>query len=162
MIPDFVNVLIEYIQTMNIEGIVKTAAVCITLGFLWPIIQSYSKVYDITLINRMTDPCTFATLRAQTGVKHIKGSDDHKLAPKETHHYQVVPSWREIYGSDTLHIKLERNDKSSVILPVYNSGDIQRSRVFFIEMTGVRESGTTESDTWSWSEKHQFGQQGNK
>jgi len=152
--------MIEVIQDLTFEGVIKTAAICIALAFLWPIIQSYSKVYDITLINRMTEPCNFATLRAQTGAKHIKGSDDHKLVPNETHHYQVVPSWRGVYGSDTLHIKVERNDKTSVIIPVYNSGDIQRSRLFFIETAGVRESGTAESDVWTWSELHQFGQQG--
>ena len=161
--PDLnlINNVIEYIQEMNFERLITLAVAAVILVVLWPMIQTYGKVYDITLINRMTDQCNFATLRAQTGAKHIKGSDDTILAPKETHHYQVVPSWRGIYGSDTLHIKIERNDKSSVIIPVYNSGDIQRSRVFFIETVGVRESGTTEHDTWSWSEKHQFGQQGN-
>lgn len=161
MALDLLNNVTEYIQAMNFEGFVKISVVCITLAFLWPIIQSYSKVYDITLINRMTERCNFATLRAQTGAKHIKGSDDNVLDQNETHHYQVVPSWRGVYGSDTLHIKIERNDKTSVIIPVYNSGDIQKSRVFFIEAAGVRESGTAENDIWSWCEKHQFGQQGN-
>ena len=139
----------------------KIAIGAFILAVVWPIIQTRFKVYDITLINRMAEPCSFATLRAQTGAKHLRGSEDHSLVPMETHHYQVVPSWRGVYGSDTLHIKVKKNDRSSVIIPVYNSGDIQRSRLLFIETAGVRESGTAESDIWSWSVQHQFGQQGN-
>lgn len=158
---DLINTAIEYIQALNFEGIIKISIICITIVFVWPISQSYNKIYDITLINRMPESCTSATLRAQPGTRHVKGSDDHEISSNMTHHYQVVPSWRGLYGSDALYIKLETNDKKSVIIPVYNSGDTQRSRVFFIEATGVRESGTTEGDGWTWSVKHVFGQQGN-
>jgi len=158
---DLIRNAFQVIGNLNSEGAIKIVLLCVCLPFLWPIIQSYSKIYDISMINRLDDSCEFATLIAEPGSRHIRGSSDSRIASKETHHYQVVPSWRGVYGSDTLLIRIIKNSSASVIIPVYNSGDIQRSRIFFIETNGVREFGTEDFDAWTWSEKHQFGQQGN-
>jgi hypothetical protein len=155
----------DYVATKDVEGLIKIAVITIALTvlikFLWPIIQSFGKVYDITLINRMADDCKFSTLRAQVGDIGVRGAKDNRIRSNETHHYQVVPAWKDVLRSSTLHIKIELSDSNSVIIPVYNKGDIQRSRVFFIEAAGVREVGTTEGDAWVWCREHKFGQQGN-
>jgi hypothetical protein len=160
--------VIQYILMMDFVGLIKIAVASIIISIigiavasLSSLIRSFFRIYDITLINRMNDACKFATLRARTGTRHIRGSDDNSIAPNETLQYQVVPSWRALIRAETLLIRIKLNKKNCVIIPVYNSGDLQRSRVFFIESTGVRELGTTENDSWTWSTDHHFGQQGN-
>jgi hypothetical protein len=155
----------NFILSLKLEDVFKIAAVFISISFMWPVIQPFGKVYDITLINRLTDECYFTTLRAKTGDPHVKGASDDKIDSNEAFHYQIVPRWTDVltqlFGPSTLHIRVKRNDSISVIIPVYNQGDIQRSQVFFIEKAGVREFGTTEKDAWTWNKDHHFGQQGN-
>jgi len=157
---NIIDQIAHLIESLNIEGILKISVFCIIIAILWPIIQSYRYVYEITLINRLNEDCKFATLRTEPGDMHIRGSDDNTIGKMSTQHYTIVPGWKGIYGSNTLHIKVAWNN-NDVIIPVYNSGDIQRSRVFFIETTGVREINSAESDAWTWSKDHVFGQQGN-
>ena len=160
---DIASNVLKYIKDCKLEDLIKIAGVCISARLLWPIIRSYGKVYDITVINRLDESVKFVVLRAQTGDIGVKGSGETTLASKETCHYQIVPAWRGIYGSETMHIRIQMTNKEerSVIIPIYNSGDIQKSRVFFIEQNGLREINTTENDIWSWSTNHTFGQQGN-
>lgn len=164
---EYAHKALEFIQTLKLEGTIKLLAVGITCAIVWPIGQRVLKVYDITIINRLSEPCKFATLRSACGSNHIKGSDDNEISSLRTMHYQVVPGWRGLVGRNTLLIRLMRTnekrkeDNKSVIIPIYNSGDIQRSRLFFIEDSGVREISTTVEDTWNWSDYHVFGQQGN-
>jgi hypothetical protein len=199
-----INVL-HFISPLEIGDIVKIAVLCFVVFLMYPISRAYFSVYDITVINRLADPYKFSTCKAETGDIGIKGGMDRKIAPGGTQHFQIVPSWRALFKSDTRHIIIKKSDAKksdakksdtkksdtkkndtdtdsecdiinllknrntekrnteSVIIPVYNSGDIRRSRVFFIEKDGVRESGTIENDTWTWTrwEDHHFGQQGN-
>ena len=150
----------DYCQKLPLEDIFKLSLAGVTIAFLWPVVQSSRKVYDITIINRRTQKFEFATVRASPGSKHIKGSDFNSIEPGMTMHYQVVPSWTGLFRSETLHILLKLGDREEVFIPVYNSGDLCRSRLFFVEDSGVRESGTAENDIWPWS-RHLFGQQGN-
>lgn len=164
----YIHRMIQYIHTMDFEGFIKIAVsstiisvMGIAIAFLTPLIRSVFEVYNITLINRMGDACKFATLRARTGTRHVKGSEDTSIAPNETLQYQVVPSWNALIRSETLLFRIKWEKTNSVIIPIYNSGDLRRSRVFFIESNGVRELGTSENDSWNWSTDHHFGQQGN-
>jgi len=160
---DFLNLfnqILEFIRTCKLEGIFKISILVLTFAFLWPIGQNYLKVYDITVINRLNESCDFAALASWSGSVGVKGSNDHPIAPSHAHHYQVVPSWTGFYGSFTEHIRLKLGSRKSVIIPVYNSGDIQGSRLFFIEESGVREQSTADVDVWDWCAGHIFGQQG--
>lgn len=160
---DFLNLfnqIVDFIKTCKLEGISKISILVLTFAFLWPIGQNYLKIYDITVINRLNESCDFSTSAAWGGSVHVKGSDDHPIAPSHAHHYQVVPSWTGLYGSFTVHIRLKLESRKSVVIPIYNSGDIQRSRLFFIEQSGVREQSTDNVDVWNWCEGHMFGQQG--
>jgi len=191
---------LDHIPWMGVIGFFKIIPYLVLLKLLGPIILSFGKVYDITVINRMTDEYIFSTcyikVRDKTGIHSFVQTID----PNQTLHYQVVPKWSQtipvMFGSSTLHIILDKmppevrntinrlttdgvslNDISrminegdlnrtsidcsnSIIIPVYNQGDIRGSRVFCIESAGVREFGAKESDIWTWS-SHTFAQQGN-
>jgi hypothetical protein len=155
------NSVNEALEGVSVAGVAKIAGICIAVAFLWPIVQEKRKIYDISMINHLEESCKFETLRAQAGAEQMGSSADNTINSQEVMHYQVVPSWRGVFGSNTLHIKLTKEDKTSVIIPVYNSGDIQRSRLFFIERNGVREGGTEDREMWTWCKDHHFGQQGN-
>lgn len=165
----YANVAKDFIEKLNFEELVKILLSVIILVFafvalsiLYALIRSSFKVYDITLINRMNSDCKFATLRAMCGSQHIKCSKETRLSSDHAFYYQVVPGWKGLIGRYTMHIRLQRyNNDKIVIIPIYNSGDIQRSRVFFIEESGVRELATAAEDVWNWSEDQVFGQQGN-
>jgi len=160
---DFLNLfnqIVDFIKTCKLEGIFKISILVLTFAFLWPIGQNYLKIYDITVINRLNESCDFSTLASWSGSVNVEGSMEHPIAPSHAHHYQVVPSWTGLYGSFTRHIRLKLESRKSVVIPIYNSGDIQRSRLFFIEQSGVREQSTDNVDAWNWCECHMFGQQG--
>ena len=171
---DIVMTIVNFISSLSSDALVKLLIFAVTISFGWiffsgifTLIRRSFMIYDITLINRLNTACEFATRIAGSGSENIKGSDNTELNPMWTFHYQVAPKWEALIGSSTLHIRIIRRDskdnkkKLSVILPVYNSGDIQRSRLFFIEDSGIREFSTSQTDSWDWSEDHQFGQQGN-
>lgn len=147
------------IRKWNVQEIAKLLIVVVAIGTIWPICQSCLSVYDITLINRQNQTCDYALFNAGINEHRIKGSDYMEILPFHSVHIQVNPSWRGILGSYTKHLSVRRSDrKTSAVIPIYNSGDIKRSRTFFIEYDGTREQSSTVKDTWTWSDDHHFGQ----
>ena len=128
------------LRRFKVEEIAAMFIFGATIATIWPLWQSYLSVYDITLINRQNETHDHALFNAWISDPHVKGSDFTDIPPFHCVHIQVNPSWRGIIGSYTKHLSVRRVDrKSSVVIPVLNSGDIKRSRTFFIERDGVRE-----------------------
>ena len=146
------------LDKLNIEEILKILFVILLIAAAWPIVQAYLKVYDITLINQLGDSCKFSLRKAWVGATQMKACDDREIETLTTHHIQVVPSWRGMIGSYTIHLCVKIDKNRSVDIPIYNSGDIQRSRTFLIQSTGVREYSSPESDIWTWCADHNYGQ----
>ena len=160
------SILLEVLTKFNVENIVKLLILAVVMfifvvaiATIWPLWRSYLSIYDITLINQLDETYAHALLDAPIKGCHVKGSDFMDILPFHCFHIQINPSWRGVTGSTTIHLSVRRADrKSSAVIPIYNSGDIKRSRTFFIEKDGVREISSSVLDVWPWSRKHHFGQ----
>src|SRR5271165_2393162 len=146
------------LDKLNIEEILEILFIILLIAAAWPIVQAYLKVYDITLINQLGDSCKFSLHKAWVGDIRMRSCEDEAIESLNTKHMQVVPSWRGMIGSYTIHLCVKMDKNHSVDIPIYNSGDLQRTRTFIIQSTGVREYSTPESDMWTWCADHSYGQ----
>jgi len=161
----YLHCILSFLDKINLDEILKllllaigVAAVVFSVLSLWPVWLSYLKIYDITVVNRLEECCKHSLMKAWCGNECMQGCDDMNISPLHTVHIQIVPKLRGIFGSYTHHLSVKRTDGRWVVIPIYNSGDIQRSRVFVIEDAGIRETCNQPQDAWIWSANHHFGQ----
>ena len=148
----------KILDALSIEEILKVFFIVLCIAAIWPITQAYLKVYDITIINQLDESCQFYFRKAYCGDTQMTGCQRIIIQSLNTHHIQVVPSWRGMIGSYTVHMCVTKDERKSVDIPIFNSGDIQRSRTFLIQGTGVREYSFPVADTLVWCADHKYGQ----
>jgi hypothetical protein len=160
--PWYINLILHCWNNLTISNILKgfliiciIVAVVILLMAGQPILHAYFSAYDITIVNRLNESCIHSLCRKDRG--SLKGSDDMNIPNFHTSHIVVLPGINSLAGTHSIYVKIMCEAKREVIIPLFNSGDLTGSRVFFIESEGVRQSSHASIDTWSWSAGHSFG-----
>ena len=159
------SMLLEVLTNWNVDDFVKLLVLVVVIfivvfgvATIWPLWRAYLIIYDITLLNRQAETHDYALLDASIDRQSLRCSKFRNILSLHCVHIQINPSWRGVLGSYTTHISVRRADgKSSAVIPVYNSGDIKRSRTFLIEKDGVREHSTSLVEVWPWSDDHHYG-----